>query len=754
MRFSVKKKHIVALFLVLIPLWMIGVSNFLFSAPSFTHEISFDRSNAVNIFPYDVIEIIGYEHDGNRFFTNYEDSQIHFSPPSHKVASGMIVLETPLQRNHRATIYYTIGNEDFGGANVVIGRWPAGDSELIFNLPEAYFSSLRFDIDIIDEPFALQGIYLSQSPLLMSRQWVGNLDGILMTLILSTIVAALWVAGLYTGYLDSAIKRLIDGTLSKIRFIKENPQKSLLHAGTLLSIMVIALIVQIAFPNNVPLLSITGISRVLFFAIAGASLYCIVVFRRKPEKLFLSLSLIIGLLYVAVSPLFWYAFDQTIHYAWAVEESFVRVASVSQSDWFLSNNGLYGFSALLTDPGSAPGLRGAGDLVAGHENPILFSFIRGTDTLAELGPPGRYLISRFAHIPTGFFIFIGRSLALAPILIVKLGMLGNHIIYTLIVYFAIKRINSGKHIMAVIAMFPTSFVLSTTYGYDHWLIALSMLGFAHFFNEMQNPEKKIKPKIAVLMVGAFFIGIGPKAIYFPLMCILYFMKKSKFKTKKGYYSYLAGVTCGILLILSSFLVPFLAAGGGGIGDIRGGADVNASAQTMFILNNPLEYTGILLRFMWQYINIFTTQDYVTFFAHLGSSSFFILVWMLMGFVILTDRNKMDALTSTAGYKGITSLMSFSTIALFSTALYVAFTPVGADHIAGLQGRYILPVLFPFLYVVGSLKIMRKVNSTARSSLVSGLKVTDDNIKTAYSSVVFGIMSFVLLAGAWEMFITR
>ena len=155
-------------------------------------------------------------------------------------------------------------------------------------------------------------------------------------------------------------------------------------------------------------------------------------------------------------------------------------------------------------------------------------------------------------------------------------------------------------------------------------------------------------------------------------------------------------------------------------------------QTMFILQNPLTYAGTLLRFIETYLHRFLANNYVTRFAHLGASSYSLLTLALVGFTTLTDRNESDTHTSAAKNKALISLLVFSTIAIFSTALYIDFTEVGRDTIAGVQPRYLLPLLFPFLYVVGSFKIKNNMN------------------KRAYSSCIFGIISFVLLVGAWEM----
>jgi len=334
-------------------------------------------------------------------------------------------------------------------------------------------------------------------------------------------------------------------------------------------------------------------------------------------------------------------------------------------------------------------------------------------------------------------LFIGRSLALSPEILVKMGTLGNHLLYTLVVYYAIKRLKSGKYIMAVIAMFPTAFVLSTTYGYDYWITAFTMLGFAYFFYEVQSPEEKIRLSSIMIIIGSFIFGLGPKAIYFPLMLLLYLMGKRKFPSQINYKGYMIAVTCSILLVFASFFIHYLISGGGGEGDYRGSDEVNAVEQTKYILRNPISYAGTLIKFLQNYLNIPSGSfNFTTNFAIIRPSSFFHLVWVLLLFVIITDRHDNDLITSTWKYKIIVSFVVFATIALFSTALYITFTAVGANSIRGVQGRYLFPVLFPFLYVVGGLKITNSIN------------------KTMYSSVVFGIMSFVLLYGAWENLVPK
>ena len=192
----------------------------------------------------------------------------------------------------------------------------------------------------------------------------------------------------------------------------------------------------------------------------------------------------------------------------------------------------------------------------------------------------------------------------------------------------------------------------------------------------------------------------------------------------------------MIIIVSRFMLRIFTEGMGP-GDLRGGDDIGADSQISFILNNPLIYTGVLLGFMQEFLNVFTGRiNYVTDFAHYSYASYFYLSWLLLLFVMFTDRNEKDMFSARAGYKAIISVIAFSTVVLFCTYMYIAFTPVGADTIEGVQGRYMLPMLFPILYILGGFKIKNNIN------------------KTAYTISVFSIMSFVSFNGVMERVIPR
>jgi len=341
--------------------------------------------------------------------------------------------------------------------------------------------------------------------------------------------------------------------------------------------------------------------------------------------------------------------------------------------------------------------------------------------------------NRVAYLPSAIALMIGGILHLPYHLIFIFGRWINLLIYAVVIYFAIRKLKTGKMIMSVVALFPTAIFLAANYNYDSWLTAFTMLGLAYLFTELQEPEKKIARRSVVSMVGAFVLGLSSKAIYFPLMFLLYLIRSKKFSTLKEYQIYLAVMTLSILFVLGSFCLPFLA-GGMNSSDNRGGTGVNSAHQVRFILSNPLGYAKILGNFTLGYINPLKAGGFISFFAYLGMTKGFWMLLCLLGVVVVTDRNEYDKKTSGWKIKVLMVAICLIVVALISSALYVAFTPVGSVSINGVQPRYLIPLVFPLLFVFGGSRFKNTLN------------------KNSYNLSIFSLVSIVLLFGIWDLII--
>ena len=710
-----KKRNIIILFIFLFLSWIIGIGNFYFSNSSFNiiEKFGFNKEKSINLYPNSILSINNYDIIDNQFYTLHEDPQIYILPPRQKIASTLIELEKPVSIEANVQVYYAKDREPLSEENTVFGFFPINSSKVAINLPTDTFTILRYDINIIGEKFEIKGIYVSETP-------IRNKDSILMTIIIDFFIIIFWLLSIKTGYID----KIILNFASTVYFIKNNIRNIIKNISIIVAIIIIAIIIENIYSfiaNNDSI----NIYRVYLYIAIGLVIFFLIVLRNHSEKLFFLVSIVIGLLYIiSLPPHIRTTWDEETHYKKVVEQSFISKVSI--------NNSIYKFCSTLPITYSKINL---------FDKKTKEDYLTNVNSeknrkIVETYSKKTSIYRDIAYIPAGLMIFLGRSLALQESKIFILGRIGIHLLYTLIVYFALKRLNSGKYIMIVIALLPTAFFQSVTYTYDYWIIAFLMLGFAYFFHEIQNPEKKINIKNLIIMIGSFVLGLGPKAIYFPLMLVLYFLPKEKFKNKESYKYYLFTVTFLGFLIIMSFMLPLITTNGEAFSDLRGGSDVSAIGQIKFILKNLKTYMIILLNFIKTYINIFNGQDYTTFFAYLGRMPYHNLILTLLGFVVITDKNQKDVLSSNFKYRIIISALVFTTVILIVTSLYIAFNGVGSLVIHGVQGRYLLPLLFPFFYILGSSKIQNNMN------------------KILYSSIIFGIMSFVLLYGIWTTCISK
>jgi len=261
-----------------------------------------------------------------------------------------------------------------------------------------------------------------------------------------------------------------------------------------------------------------------------------------------------------------------------------------------------------------------------------------------------------------------------------------------------KRLKTGKIVVLLIALIPTNMFMAGNYTYDTWLVAWSILGLSAFFGEWQQPEKKMD-KITPWVIGAsMFLAVQRKQVYFPLTFITIFLPLSKFQSKKECWQY----RC---IVLAAALLPFAAVyinnivKGMGAGDTRGGEAVNADSQMDFVRNDPLQTGRILLNFLKNYLNPLSQgPEYITKMAYFGYSPMnvnFLLGTILVGACVSREEGE----TKFPWWTKIGCLVVYAAIGFIAAfSMYVAFTAVASEEVAGCQGRYLLPALFPLVYV--------------------------------------------------------
>lgn len=341
---------------------------------------------------------------------------------------------------------------------------------------------------------------------------------------------------------------------------------------------------------------------------------------------------------------------------------------------------------------------------------------------------------------------LGRAFHLPYHIIFIMGRFANMLVYAMLMYFAMKRLKSGKMLVAVVSMLPVMCLQATTYSRDFWLHGFVILGFSAFFGEIQKMDKEISTWDVFVIVAAITAGVALKPIYVILLFVCLFMPKKKFKTKKGHVLYILFVLLAIAYLCNLFLTPFLHSDGSYGQDNRGGEEVSTGSQFGFIMGQPLAYTKILLRFVGHYISYSNAKFEINHMAYLGFAPYPVLTMLLLIFVVLTDRDECDK-NLTWYMRFIVCIGCFGAICMAATTMYLAFTPYMASDIKGCQYRYIFIVYFMSLYVLGSANLSLKLKQVG--TMVTN-KIGIKNPIEIYRGLIIAVSSFIVINAMWVL----
>lgn len=392
----------------------------------------------------------------------------------------------------------------------------------------------------------------------------------------------------------------------------------------------------------------------------------------KPENAILAILLSVGTLIILSQPAGHICWDLDSHYPLALENSYVKVANYSQADLGVKDNTMV--STTVNTLQQSESAKEALNLV-------------GEETVLQA--PARFKIT---HLPAGVAIAVARMFGANFYTRYMFGQFANLLLYSIICFFAIKKLKTGKMVAATIALFPTNIFIACNYSYDHWVTAFVLLGTCYFVSECEQSEKPITIWETVVMCGAFAIGSLPKQIYILLMALPLFINKKweDKKAKRNYYLIL--IACFVAVFAMLVMRSMGAVSAEASGDTRGG-EVNPSEQLRFILSAPLEYAKILFKFLFEYLSIGNMKNYISNLAYLGIGKTAFVFEIVLLFTMLTGKNGQK---NHCGWwiRVLSFLMYVGVAALTATALYIDFTPLKSGVILGCQARYIIPLLAP------------------------------------------------------------
>ncbi|MEY8437862.1 DUF2142 domain-containing protein [Atopobiaceae bacterium 24-176] len=306
------------------------------------------------------------------------------------------------------------------------------------------------------------------------------------------------------------------------------------------------------------------------------------------------------------------------------------------------------------------------------------------------------------RLPNALGLAVGDAVG-APFLVrLFLGRAANLLCYAAIMALAASWLKRGGWTVFAIAVTPTLVFMACNYSYDPFAISLVTLAACRFVGELQRPDERLTAGRAAWILVPFFVGTLTKAVFVPSALMLLFMPRSKFGSARSHRAWIEAGCLVVAALLASFAVPFLLSGGNAVADARGGAtDIDSQRQLAHILGHPLSYAVTLIcSFLWVF-------NPASAFCLLPVSLCYLpmpdgwqamaAVWVCLALGCATlDRGPVDDRWRSPALGWGTFAGIALSFVLMATALYLGYTNVGAFLVSGLQVRYLLFEIAPFL----------------------------------------------------------
>lgn len=338
--------------------------------------------------------------------------------------------------------------------------------------------------------------------------------------------------------------------------------------------------------------------------------------------------------------------------------------------------------------------------------------------------------SILCYLPQVIGFVIGRLLNLGTVMMIYFGRVCTLILYIIFGYNAVKKIPIGKYIIGGVLLLPMSLMMASAISYDPLVLVSSANFIASIFKRKLEPKKKFT--LIECMVWAFVLGGikgGGYLILLPLVLTLLD------RNKENLQNVLILLTGGTSAFLFDVVLP------AGSALFQFGAEGSGKLYASYAIEKPLEFLNMCAESYFQCLDYLVINMAGTHIAWLENTiPAFIITGSVFILIIISIYEK-DSLRLQSKDKYTMLFVIFLTI-LLTPAMLLSWTSVGSSLVAGLQGRYYLPIL-PLL-----LLILTKFNLH--------IEIWEKHFYTICNSCcrIFGLFSSIAIYYMLRLYLTR
>lgn len=304
------------------------------------------------------------------------------------------------------------------------------------------------------------------------------------------------------------------------------------------------------------------------------------------------------------------------------------------------------------------------------------------------------------YIVPASIMFIARNINLNLLVAIYIARLMNFVVFIILGYYTIKKIPFGKIVTAIYLLMPMMLQQANSCSADVIVNAISLYIISYILYLLFK-ENRIETKEMIIYCILVIILAVAKYVYIPLIGIglLLIFKKNLTKKQKMIFITVSIVLGLVFSIISYIFASKYTSTTESMRLYYEEYNVNGAEQIKSIIQSPLNMIKIIKN---DWIN--NLEQYI--YMCVGSE----LAWLdvkptriLISLYIITLLAATILEKNQYSLKKIEKLwvlmITIGIVGLVQLAMYISFTPLGANFIGGVQGRYFIPVfILPLLCI--------------------------------------------------------
>lgn len=448
----------------------------------------------------------------------------------------------------------------------------------------------------------------------------------------------------------------------------------------------------------------------------------------KPYNFYLVIALFAGILFSLIIPPF-RGPDEASHV--------FRIYELSNVDFFLEKgNDGYGYN--IPDALQRVNINSFADKEKGVIKRIQNSYENGRvqksdgNSFQTFEGSGTYTPIAYAiYVPTAAFTRLMSNNFYIFFMVLRFSSMLACVILT---FFAIRIIPFGKWFMVTIGLLPMAIHQTSVVSTDGLLIASVALFVASILYAKKNWQNiNTKYKLALLcLLSLLSVVISAKPGYIPLLLLLFLLPSALFSNLKKYWLYIISIGVVAILSFASWYVLIYTVGQSGA--MRTYFErvnhVQLESKKEIVKDSILNPLSISERFINTYVlqkqytnelatfsnNAMPSFFFNNFVGNFGSLQIYPPSWisvtvilsLVLGYSLNRSRNTFSLTHKELALAAGSIVLSF---ALINLIFWLSWTAIGMPFIFGLQGRYIIPILFAIILFVPTKRIFNFTDKT-------------------------------------------